>query len=449
MTYLSTRGQAPDLAFDDVLLTGLARDGGLYVPEAWPTFDAHDIAAMAGLSYTEIARRVIAPFTDGTIGEDDLARLIDATYANFDGTDVAPLKPLGDNSWLMELFHGPTLAFKDYAMQFLGRMFDHVLSQRGQRVTIVGATSGDTGPAAIEACRDRDAIDIFILYPEGRVSDVQRRQMTTVSSSNVHCIAVKGTFDDCQNLLKALFNDQPFRDRCNLSAVNSINWVRVMAQIVYYFYGASRVGAPVSFAVPTGNFGNVFAGYSARNMGLGIEQLIIGSNRNDILTRFFHSGKMQTGQVHATISPSMDIQISSNFERLLFDLCDRNGGAVRAIMNTFAETGSFALGEKQMDIARSLFDAVHFDDDATKRVIDQVYQDTGELLDPHSAIAVAAAKARRNNSNTPLIALATAHPAKFPDAVQAASGVRPQLPDHLADLFARPERQVVLDNDVT
>ena len=451
MKYISTRGQSPDLAFDDVLLTGLARDGGLYVPEAWPQFDATDIQALAGLSYADCAFKVIRPFTTGTVDDNDLAEIIAASYSTFDHTDVAPMKSLGNNIWLMELFHGPTLAFKDYAMQFLGRIFDHVLSKRGQRATIVGATSGDTGPAAIEACRGREAIDIFILYPEGRVSDVQRRQMTTVTDANVHNIAIKGTFDDCQNLVKALFNDQPFRDRCNLSAVNSINWARVMAQMVYYFYGASQLGAPgrpVSFAIPTGNFGNVFAGYGARQMGLEINQLIIGSNSNDILPRFFESGRMQMGDVHPTISPSMDIQISSNFERLLFDMCDRDGAAVRSVMDTFATTGEFALGANQMQTIEHVIDAARFDDTQTKKVINDVYRETGELLDPHSAIGLAAGQARRHDKQTPLITLATAHPAKFPDAVEAATGTRPQLPPHLADLFERDERESVLDNDL-
>ncbi len=451
MKYISTRGRAAALSFDDVLLTGLARDGGLYVPETWPRFDATALKALAGLSYADCAFRIIRPFTAGAIDEDTLAAIVEDTYSGFDHADVAPLKLLGNNEWLMELFHGPTLAFKDYAMQFLGRIFDHVLGRRGERVTIVGATSGDTGPAAIEACRGRDLIDIFILYPEGRVSAVQRRQMTTVIEPNVHNIAIKGTFDDCQNLVKALFNDQPFRDRCNLSAVNSINWARVMAQIVYYFYAAAALGAPgraVSFAVPTGNFGNVFAGYCARNMGLGIEQLIIGSNRNDILTRFFESGQMQTGEVCPTISPSMDIQISSNFERLLFDLYDRDGVAVGAAMDAFGATGAFEIDPNRMQAARQLFQAARFDDEQTKQTIAEVYRRTGELLDPHSAVGLAAGRARRKkDTGTPLIALATAHPAKFPDAVEAASGVRPQLPEHLADLFERKERQTVLDND--
>ncbi|NQV47503.1 MAG: threonine synthase [Rhodospirillaceae bacterium] len=451
MNYVSTRGKAPDLAFDDVLLTGLARDGGLYVPDAWPTLSGADIKAMNGLSYAETAFRVIRPFVGDSINEGDLATIIDDTYAGFDHPDVAPLKTLAAGEHLMELFHGPTLAFKDYAMQFLGRMFDHVLAKRGERVTIVVATSGDTGPAALEACRGRDAIDIFNLYPDGRVSEVQRRQMTTVNESNVHNIAVRGTFDDCQNMVKAMFNDQPFRDRYRLSAVNSINWARVMAQIVYYFYGSARVtgGAhPVSFAVPTGNFGNVFAGYAAARIGLPIDKLIVGTNRNDILSRFFESGLMQTGTVHPTISPSMDIQISSNFERLLFELYGRDSTVVRAIMNTFKDTGDFAVGPKQMATARQLFVSARFDDDETKKTIRDVYEQSGELIDPHSAIGIAAGRACRGNTDIPLISLATAHPAKFPDAVEAACGVRPELPARLSDLFQRDERFTVLDNDL-
>ena len=451
MKYVSTRGQAPILNFDDALLSGLARDGGLYVPEAWPTFSTDDIAGLKGLSYSETAFQIMRPFTEGVIAEDDLAELINSSYADFDDPAVAPLKQLGNAEWLMELFHGPTLAFKDYAMQFLGRVFDHVLTKRGERVTIVGATSGDTGSAAIEACRGRDAIEIFILHPEGRVSDVQRRQMTTVSDANVHNIAINGTFDDCQSMVKAMFNDTEFRDRCKLSAVNSINWVRVMAQIVYYFYGACKLGAPetpVSFSVPTGNFGNVFAGYGAKRMGLNIEQLIIGSNSNDILTRFFEDGRMTTTGVHPTISPSMDIQISSNFERLLFELYGRDGNAIKTMMDTFNDTGSFEVGHSQLDQALTLFAAQRYSDDETRATIAQVLAENEELLDPHSAIGVAAGRARRRNNETPLIALATAHPAKFPDAVKQASGQHPALPDSLSDLFQREEHVTVLDNDL-
>ena len=450
MKYVSTRGQAPVLDFDDALLSGLARDGGLYVPETWPTFSPGDIASLKGLSYSETAFRVMRPFTGETISDDDLAQLTRDAYAGFDHVDVAPMKQLGENEWLMELFHGPTLAFKDYAMQFLGRIFDHVLTKRGERVTIVGATSGDTGSAAIEACRGRDAIEIFILHPEGRVSNVQRRQMTTVNDANVHNIAIKGTFDDCQAMVKAMFNDTAFRDQCNLSAVNSINWVRVMAQTVYYFRAAAAMddaNAPVSFAVPTGNFGNVFAGYGAARMGLHIEQLIIGSNSNDILTRFFESGTMALGDVHATLSPSMDIQISSNFERLLFDLLDRDGDRVRATMEAFRDSGAFSIDDKALESARALFYGACFDDEATKRTIADVYKASGELVDPHTAVGIAAARAQRRDSKTPMIALATAHPAKFPDAAKAATGVHPALPDRMAGLFELEERCDVLAND--
>ncbi len=451
MTYLSTRGQAPVLAFDDVLLTGLARDGGLYLPRDWPAFSAADIRAMQGLSYQEIAVRVMGPFLDGTIAADDFAALVDDAYAGFGHAAVAPLKQIARNDWLLELFHGPTLAFKDYALQLLGRLFDHVLTRRGERVMIVGATSGDTGSAAIEACRDREAVDIVILHPHGRVSEVQRRQMTTVLSANVHNVAVEGTFDDCQDLVKALFNDEAFRDEMRLSAVNSINWARIMAQIVYYFAAATAIGAPdrrLAFAVPTGNFGNVYAGWAAKLMGLPIEQLIVGSNRNDILTRFFESGSMTLGEVFPTISPSMDIQVSSNFERFLFDLHGRDGAAMAAMMAEFRKARGLTVDEARWRRARAVFDGFRLDDEATRATIRDVHAASGELLDPHSAIGVAAGRARRRAPDLPVIALATAHPAKFPAAVEEASGIRPQLPERLADLFERPERCHVLPNDV-
>ncbi|MBT7941882.1 MAG: threonine synthase [Alphaproteobacteria bacterium] len=448
MKYISTRGQASDLAFDDVLLSGLARDGGLYVPDVWPEFTPAQIASFEGLPYGELALRVIRPFVGGTIDDGALAGLIDEAYSRFDTPDVAPIKEIGDNEYLLELFHGPTLAFKDMAMQILGPLFDHVLKVRGEKITIVGATSGDTGSAAIEALRDRDAVEIFMLHPHGRVSDVQRRQMTTVMAANVHNIAVEGTFDDCQNLVKAMFNDEPLRDRLRLSAVNSINWARVMAQTVYYFFAAAKVGAsPVSFAVPTGNFGNVFAGYGARCMGLDVDQFVIGSNSNDILTRFFESGTMALGDVHATLSPSMDIQISSNFERLLFDLLDRDGDRVRATMEAFRDSGAFSIDDKALESARALFYGACFDDEATKRTIADVYKASGELVDPHTAVGIAAARAQRRDSKTPMIALATAHPAKFPDAAKAATGVHPALPDRMAGLFELEERCDVLAND--
>jgi len=449
--YISTRGDAPVLAFDDVLLSGLASDGGLYVPEEWPRFSAADIASFGGLPYPELAFRVIRPFIGGTLDDGALAGIIDGAYANFDTPEIAPLKEIGKGEWLLELFHGPTLAFKDLAMQFLGPVFDHVLKARGEWVTIVGATSGDTGSAAIEACRDRAAIEIFILHPRGRISDVQRRQMTTVPSANVHNIAIEGTFDDCQDLVKAMFNDKPFRRRWRLGAVNSINWVRIMAQVVYYFWAAVRVGAPktpVSFAVPTGNFGNVFAGYGARQMGLDVDQLVVGSNRNDILTRFFETGTMSRGEVHPTLSPSMDIQVSSNFERLLFDLEGRDGGRVAEVMAGFGESGQLAIDDKALEAAQTVFYGARFDDEETKETIEAVYQESGELVDPHTAVGIAAARAQRRDSTVSMVALATAHPAKFPEAVKDATGVAPALPERLADLSERQERCEVLANNL-
>jgi threonine synthase len=451
MSYHSTRGQAPALAFDDVLLAGLARDGGLYLPEQWPRFSQAELASFAGLPYHQLAVRVMRPFLDGTIAEDDFAALVAETYAGFDHAAVAPLRQLGRNDWLLELFHGPTLAFKDYALQLLGRLFDHVLSKQGRRVTIVGATSGDTGSAAIEACRDRASVDIVILHPKGRTSEVQRRQMTTVASANVRNIAVEGTFDDCQDMVKAMFNDQTFRDRVNLSAVNSINWARIMAQIVYYIAAGTALGAPhraVSFAVPTGNFGNVYAAFAARRMGLPINQLVVGSNSNDILTRFFETGKMSMAKVVPTLSPSMDIQISSNFERYLFDLFGEDGTRVADFMERFRRDGQFEVGETMHANIGALFQGYRLNDQATTQVIRQLYQETGELLDPHSAIGVAAGRACRRDETTPMVALATAHAAKFPDAVEAATGIRPALPQRLADLFERTERYDVLPNDL-
>ncbi|MCR4378819.1 MAG: threonine synthase [Rhodospirillales bacterium] len=449
MKYISTRGKAPKLAFDDVLLAGLARDGGLYLPETWPTFSKAEIAAMKDMSYTQVAVKVMAPFVEGAVSIEDLTRIVNDTYAVFEGDDPAPLVKLGENEYVLELFHGPTLAFKDYALQFLGRMFDHVLAKRGAKLTIAGATSGDTGSAAIEACRDRDAIEIFILHPAGKVSEVQRRQMTTVLSDNVHNIALRGNFDDCQNTVKALFADEPFRDAVHLSAVNSINWARIMAQVVYYFWAALKVGAPetpVSFAVPTGNFGNVFAGYVAKQMGLNINQFVVGSNANDILIRFIETGRMESKGVVETTSPSMDIQISSNFERFMFELLDRNASDLVALMDEFKTTGKFSVTPAFMNRLKTLVDGERFDDAATAKLIGDVYKQSGYLLDTHSAIGVGAARARRQNSAIPMVALATAHPAKFPDAVKAASGVHPALPEFLSDLYERKERSVTLDN---
>ena len=451
MRYISTRGQAPELGFEDVLLSGLARDGGLYVPADWPQLSADDLKAMQGLPYNELALRIISPFVGGAIGDDDLAGIIERAYATFETDTPAPLVDMGDGTHLMELFHGPTLAFKDVAMQFLGGVFDHVLSARGEHITIVGATSGDTGSAAIEACRGKDAIDIFMLHPKGRVSEVQRRQMTTVLSPNVHNLAVEGTFDDCQDLVKAMFNDQPFRDRHRLSAVNSINWARVMAQIVYYVHAALKLGAPdrqVSFSVPTGNFGNVFAGYAAKQMGVPIKRFIVASNANDILARFFASGEMKAEGVVPTLSPSMDIQISSNFERLLFDMVGRDGTKVTETLNAFRKSGSFRVPQQMLDEVRRSFDGARFDDDETKATIRAVYEERGMLIDPHTAVAVAAARALPETDDTPMAVLSTAHPAKFPDAVEAATGVRPGLPEKLSDLFERPEKADAVANEL-
>ena len=451
MKYVSTRGDAPVLGFDDVLLAGLATDGGLYVPDVWPTLPAAVLKSMNGMRYEEAAFKIMRLFIGETIPDEDLFHIIENAYAGFDTDTPAPMHDLGDGLWLMELFHGPTLAFKDVAMQFLGGAFDHVLKQRGEKVTIIGATSGDTGSAAIEAVRGKEAIEIFMLHPEGRVSDVQRQQMTSVMDDNVHNIAVAGTFDDCQDLVKAMFNDPSFRGRHNLSAVNSINWARVMAQIVYYATAAAELGAPdnpVAFSVPTGNFGNVFAGYAAARTGVPISQLLVASNRNDILTRFFSTGAMTMGEVFATLSPSMDIQVSSNFERLLFELCQRDGAQVASIMRDFRDTGRYEIAEGALHDARALFDGACYDDDQTTIEMRRHFDATGEQIDPHTAVALAAAREHRREESVPMVVLATAHPAKFGVAVEAATGTAPALPDKIADLMERDERCETLSNDL-
>jgi threonine synthase len=449
MRYVSTRGDAPELGFDEVLLAGLARDGGLYVPEHWPQLDLEHLARNARRPYPEIAIEVMWPFVSGTLSRGTFEELVFAAYSTFDDRAVAPLRPLGAGTSLLELWHGPTLAFKDVALQLVGRLFDRVLTDRGERITIVGATSGDTGSAAIEACRDRSAIEIFILHPAGRVSDVQRRQMTTVASGNVHNLAVEGTFDDCQDLVKALFADESFRERARLSAVNSINWARVMAQIVYYVTSWLAVAdrGPISFAVPTGNFGNVFAAYAAARMGLPVERFVVGSNRNDILTRFLETGTMATTEVHPTLSPSMDIQVSSNFERLLFELLDRDGAAVARTMAAFRRDGGFTLDERRLGALGERWTGVRIDDDQTLRIIEETWEAHGQLVDPHTAVAIGAAQAQAP-SDVPMVVLSTAHPAKFPDAVHTATGIRPSLPERMRDLFERPERLVTLPNDL-
>jgi threonine synthase len=449
--YISTRGAALALGFEDVVLTGLARDGGLYIPEQWSPVSPDEIREFADAAYGDCAYRVMRPYIDqACIDDADLRALIDETYAVFDEPAVAPLRRLDGDTWLLELFHGPTLAFKDFALQFLGRMFEHILAKRDQRITIVGATSGDTGSAAIEACRGRDNLDIFMLHPAGRVSDVQRRQMTTVQAANVHNIAIEGTFDDCQDLVKAMFNDEGFRDALNLSAVNSINWARVMAQIVYYFTAAAKLGAPdapISFVVPTGNFGNVYAGYGAHQMGLTDAKLIVASNQNDILTRFFEAGDMSIAPVLPSFSPSMDIQISSNFERLLFDLYDRDGAAVADAIGKFRDTGTLPDGKRLRAAAGSVFSGFRTVDADTLAAIRQAHAENGILVDPHTAVGLGAAR-QMTADGSKRIVLATAHPAKFPDAVEQATGVRPKLPAHLADLFDREERCDTLANDL-
>jgi len=450
LRYVSTRGAAPALGFEDVLLAGPAADGGLYVPESFPRLAPGEIRALAALPYAEMAARVMQPFVAGAIAEKDFARIAADAYAAFRHPAVAPLVQLDANLWLLELFHGPTLAFKDYALQLVGRLFDLVLKKRGRRVTVVGATSGDTGSAAIEACRDRESIDIFILHPRGRVSEVQRRQMTTVTSRNVHNIAIQGTFDDCQDLVKAMFADEGFRDRMSLAAVNSINWARVMAQTAYYFAAAAAIGAPerpVSFAVPTGNFGNAYAGYVARRMGLRIARLVVATNRNDILARFLETGELAAAEVTATLSPAMDIQVSSNFERLLFEISGRDGNAVGRLMKRFRAEGAISVGHAGLEAAREVFSGFRLDDDGTLASIAETHKRCGLLADPHSAIGIAAAKAAREPA-VPMIAVATADAAKFPEAVEKATGVRPALPPHLADLMERPERCAELPNDL-
>jgi threonine synthase len=451
LRYVSTRGAAPVLEFEDAVLAGLARDGGLYVPEKWPQFSADQLRAMRGLSYADIAFQIMQPFVDGAIDDEALKALIDESYDSFSHDAVAPLQQLDDNLFLLELFYGPTLAFKDFALQVLGRLFDYILARRGERITIVGATSGDTGSAAIEACRGREAIEIFIMHPKGRVSDIQRCQMTTVAEANVHNIAIEGTFDDCQDLVKEMFNDEEFRSQQNLSAVNSINWARIMAQVVYYVSSALSLGAPdrsIAYAVPTGNFGDIFAGYVASRIGLPIERLIIGTNTNDILTRFLETGVMDAKDVVPTLSPAMDIQVSSNFERLLFDLHGRDGRVISQAMTAFRESGTMAATNDLLDKARELFSAARLDDAGIKAQIAATYKNSGMIVDPHTATGLHAAMACAPDPSVPVVALSTAHPAKFPDAVEAAIGVRPSLPSNLVDLLERPERLDTLPNDL-
>ena len=447
MHYVSTRGDAPDLGFNDVLLAGLATDGGLYVPEFWPTLTAPSAAQ----TYAERAVEVMLPFVAPDIDEVTLTHLCTEAYSTFRHPAVAPLIQIDHRQWVQELFHGPTLAFKDVALQLVGRLFDHVHAARGERVTIVGATSGDTGSAAIDGVSGCDNVDIVILYPLGRTSDVQRKQMTTVDATNVHTVAVEGTFDDCQDLVKAMFNDADFRQRNQLSAVNSINWARVMAQTVYYVTASEAFAQPATFSVPTGNFGNVLAGWIAREMGAPIRDFIISSNTNDILTRFVNDNDMTARDVIPTLSPSMDIQVSSNFERLLFEMNGRDGGMTTEQLTRFRSVGRLDIeADQRAQFMTGSFRAAAFDDATTLAEIRRVHQASGYVLDPHSATATAAARmlTTRDDHDGPVITLATAHPAKFPDAVERAVGFRPELPEHLADLFEREERTQTVANDL-
>ena len=451
MHYVSTRGAAPLLGFSDALLTGLARDGGLYVPETLPRLRSEDISALRGLPYADAATRLIAPFVGSEFDTRALEAMARDAYSGFRHAATAPLVQIDANLFVLELFHGPTLAFKDFAMQWLGRAMNRVLSERRSRATILGATSGDTGAAAIEAFAGQSQTDVYILYPHGRVSEAQRRQMTAVDRPNVHAIAIEGTFDDCQRIVKDLFNDLAFRDEMRLSGVNSINWARILAQIVYYFVAAVVLGAPervVSFAVPTGNFGDVLAGYYAKQMGLPVERLVIATNENDILTRALASGRYEPRSVRSTQSPSMDIQVSSNFERLLFEASGQDATVVRNLMAQFASQGSFAIPAAALSRIRADFDAARVDEAGCAAEMRRVYRESGAVIDPHTAIGVHAARgAIRASRATPIVALATAHPAKFPEAVERATGERPALPPHLADLLDRKESITLLPND--
>ena len=445
MQYISTRGQDAPISFADALLAGLARDGGLYLPTEWPQFADGELMAMASMPYAEVAARIMAKFTGDDLSFDELLGISQNAYATFSADEVTPLTRINDQIHLCELYHGPTIAFKDVAMQVLSRLFDYELKKRGSKAVILGATSGDTGSAALEAFRGRNMVDIFILYPDGRVSPVQEQQMTSVIADGAHAVAVAGDFDDCQAIVKSLFGDLAFRDHVGLSAINSINWARLMPQIVYYVTSVLALGGlekPISFAVPTGNFGNIFAGYAAMKMGLPIKQFICASNRNDILTRFFDTGVMERRMVEPSLSPSMDIQVSSNFERLMFELLGRDGAQTRDIMTRFNNTGQFTLTRDMMASDINMFSGFRCDDAATLNEISQTWRNDGIMVDPHSAIGLAAGREAAKSSDDQIVALACAHPAKFPDAVEKATGIRPELPPHLADLMERQHQRL-------
>jgi len=448
LNYVSTRGRAARLDFESVLMAGLARDGGLYVPESWPQFSGQSMSDLAGRSYNQAAAQIMQPLLGDTISREAFSALIETAYAGFAHQAKTPLVQIDSNLWLLELFHGPTLAFKDLAMQLLGLLMDRVLIRSGERATILAATSGDTGAAAVEAFKNRDAIDLFVLFPDGRISDIQRRQMTTSGAANVHPIAVTGTFDDCQSIVKALFGDLTFRDEVRLSAVNSINWARIMAQTVYYFTAAAALGGPhraVSFSVPTGNFGDIFAGYAACQMGLPIERLVIATNTNDILARTLETGRYEPLGVVPTSSPSMDIQVSSNFERLIFEVSGRDGDRVESLMTAFKEHGSFVLSDPERAAIAGRFAAHRADEAETAATMSRIYRRTGYIADPHTAVGLAAAEREaQNDPATPMVVLATAHPAKFPDAVERAIGETAEVPQRLDAVLSGREAHLTV-----
>ncbi len=451
MKYVSTRGEAPELGFEDVMITGLARDGGLYVPKDWPVFSEKDISQMAGCSYEEVAFQVMRPFIGATFTDSEFKEIINTSYRSFSSDKRCPVVKLRDNIFVLELYHGPTLAFKDVAMQLIGQMFEFSLKRRKKNVVIVGATSGDTGSAAIEAFKGLDSVEVFIMYPDGAVSEVQRRQMTTAIENNVNALAIEGNFDDCQARLKDMFNDFDFRDEVNLASVNSINWARVMAQVVYYFTAALAVGAPknkVNFAVPTGNFGDIFAGYVAKKMGLPIERLIIATNQNDILDRVVKSGIYKIEQVKPSISPSMDIQVSSNFERALFDIFANDSSRIKTLMDELKISEKFILTLEETKMLQAVFESGSSSEVETNDVISSIFKEKGNLICPHTATGLKVAMEKNEVSDTPMIVLATASPVKFPDAVKIASGVSPELPAHMSDLLERDEHITIVPNDI-
>lgn len=450
MKFISTRGEAPALSFEGALMAALAPDGGLFMPEAWPRLEANEIAALAGLDYADAAYRIMSPFLEGDPALADLETVLEEAYDGFHHPAIAPLSQLGPNTFVLELFHGPTLAFKDLAMQVVSRFMNRALLRKGARATVVGATSGDTGAAAIEAFRGLDAIDVFILHPKGRITDVQRRQMTTATEANVYNIAVEGTFDDCQAIVKGLFADRALSDRLSLTGVNSINFARILAQISYFFTSAVSLGAPyrpVAFTVPTGNFGDIFAGYAARAMGLPVSRLVIATNLNDSLPRALSSGSYEPQGVIATSSPSMDIQLASNFERLLFELAGRDAVRVRALMEELRTTGAFRLSQGELGQLSDLFGAYSVGENETEMTIRGVYEETGMLIDPHTAVGIAASHQETGLGETPMVVLSTAHPAKFADVVERATGCVPDQPERLRLRLGQHERCTVLPND--